>query len=74
MEPILSKKEQERQERNASIMHDYCTMLQDFPDTKPWRIVRTVADKHGLSPEQVRYILISMGAYVTNDVEQVEQD
>lgn len=64
MKPILSKKEQERQERNQSILEDYCNLLQQYPTTRRWRIVRTVAEKHGISPEQVRYILIRKGAYV----------
>lgn len=71
MEIIKSKKEQEREVRNQAILSDYCIMLQDYPDAKPWRILRTIGDKYSLSPEGVRLVLIGMGAYVTE--KQVEQ-
>ena len=72
MEPILLKKEQEREERNKCILNDYNSLIKDFPGTRRWRIVRTLAEKYGISPEQIRYILIQKGAYIY--AKPVEQD
>ena len=74
MEIIKTKKEQEREARNQAIMDDYCKMLQEHPEARPWRILRTIADKHGLTPEGVKLVLVSMGAYIAPEkqAEEVE--
>lgn len=64
MEIILTKKGQERAERNQAILKDYCLLLQERPDVKPWRIISTIAEKYNLTTITVRSILVSMGAYV----------
>lgn len=65
MEPIKSKKELEREARNQSIREDYLNLLQDHPEAKPWRILRTIADKYDMTPEGVKFILMSMDLYKT---------
>lgn len=67
MEFSRTKREQARYERNIAILEEYAKMLQDYPDMKTWRILRTIGDKHSLSPEGVKYVLIQQGAYVVNN-------
>lgn len=67
MEFSRTKREQARFERNNAILEEYAQLLKDYPTAKTWRILRTIGDKHGLSPEGVKYILINQGAYVVNN-------
>lgn len=63
MEIIRTKKEQERFERNQAIMTEYCQLIRKYPGTKTWRILRTIGDKHDMTPEGVKLVLVSMGVY-----------
>lgn len=75
MELNQTKIEQQREQRNSEILEMYGKLISEYPSAKPWRILRTIGEKYGISPEQVRLILISKGAYVVNkNVEPVEQD
>ena len=59
-----TKSEQLRHERNEEILNEYSRMLRELPEVKPWRILRTIGDKFGLTPDGVKVILVKQGAYV----------
>ena len=67
MEIVLTEKEMIRKRRNDEILAMYTTMLSEYPDIKPWRILRTIGEKFSLTPEAVSLVLKSMGAYVNNN-------
>lgn len=69
MEITLTEKEMIRKRRNDEILAMYTWLLSEYPDLKPWRILRTIGEKYGLSPEGVKLVLISKGAYVTRNLD-----
>lgn len=66
MDIIQSKKELERKERNDAILAMYTRLVSEYPDLKPWRILRTIGVEFDLTPEGVKFVLVSMGAYCEN--------
>ena len=67
MEIKLTEKEQARKTRNDAILAMYTRLLSEYPDVKPWRILRTIAVEFGLTPEGVKLVLVNMGAYVNSN-------
>lgn len=67
MEIKLTEKEQARKIRNDSILAMYNKLMSEYPDVKPWRILRTIAVEFGLTPEGVKFILGGMGVCNTED-------
>lgn len=63
MEIILSKKETEKIERDASIKADFKQLLGEYPDESPWKLVKTIASRYGLTPVWIRLILLRSGMY-----------
>jgi hypothetical protein len=74
MEIIQSKKELERKKRDSEIVSLYAELLNQYPTAKPWRILRTIGEKYDLTPEGVRNILMSMGAYVPQSKSTDEEE
>ncbi len=66
MEIKLTEKEQARKTRNDAILEMYTRLISEYPDVKPWRILRTIAVEFDLTPEGVSFILRGMGAYINN--------
>lgn len=64
MEIKLTEKEQARKQRNDAMLEMYTKLISEYPDQKPWRILRTIAAEFDLTPEGVSLILKGMGAYV----------
>ena len=69
MDIIQSKKEQDRKQRNDAMLEMYTKLLSEYPDVKPWRILRTIAVEFDLTPEGVSFILKGMGAYINNNTD-----
>ena len=69
MEIKLTEKEQARKQRNDAMLEMYTKLLSEYPDVKPWRILRTIAVEFGLTPEGVSFILKGMGAYTNNNTD-----
>ncbi|MBQ1484909.1 MAG: hypothetical protein IIZ44_00480 [Muribaculaceae bacterium] len=69
MEIKLTEKEQARKQRNDAMLEMYTKLLSEYPDVKPWRILRTIAVEFDLTPEGVSFILKGMGAYINNNTD-----
>jgi hypothetical protein len=69
MEIKLTEKEQARKQRNDAILEMYTKLISEYPDQKPWRILRTIAAEFDLTPEGVSLVLKGMGAYVNQNAE-----
>lgn len=69
MEIKLTEKEQARKQRNDAMLEMYTKLLSEYPDVKPWRILRTIAVEFDLTPEGVSFILKGMGAYTNNNTD-----
>lgn len=77
MEIKLTEKEEQRRQRNDSILAMYTRLLSEYPGVKRWRILRTIGAEFGLTPEGVKLVLTDMGAYINdqnNDDNENDKD
>jgi hypothetical protein len=74
MEIKLTEKEQARKQRNDAMLEMYTKLLSEYPDVKPWRILRTIAVEFDLTPEGVSFILKGMGAYINNNTDDNDDE
>lgn len=74
MEIKLTEKEEARKRRNDAMLLMYTRLISEYPDQKPWRILRTIAAEFDLTPESVSLILRGMGAYINKNTDDNETD
>lgn len=55
--------ERERAERHKSICNEYSAMVSRYPDCRPHRIMRVVAEKYEMTVPGVRCIIQKYGLY-----------
>ena len=60
---IMTDMEREREKRNEAIINDFKELNPKLmaKGYRPYRTIRVIADKHGMTPSGVRYILTTTG-------------
>lgn len=64
---FMTPMERKRKERNEAIIAEFKELAPKLTaqGTKPYRILRALAEKHGITTSGVRFILVEAGVYET---------
>lgn len=71
---LMTPLERKRKERNKNVVAEFKELAPKFvaQGYKPYRVLKALAKKHGLTTSGVRFILTQEGCYTTAD-EYVKQ-
>lgn len=64
---LMTPMERKRKERNESIIAEFKELAPKLASQgkKPYRLLRALAEKHGITTSGVRFILVGAGCYTT---------
>ena len=64
---LMTPMERKRKERNEAIIAEFKELAPKLTaqGKKPYRILRALAEKHGITTSGVRFILVDAGVYET---------
>ena len=64
---LMTPMERKRKERNESIIAEFKELAPKLAaqGKKPYRLLRALAEKHGITTSCVRFILVGAGCYTT---------
>lgn len=50
-------------QKRTAIANEYQELKKDHADVKPWRLFSVIGDRHGMTAEGIKQILIRAGLY-----------